>query len=187
MSRDKEAFNLDIPDLQSFAVLQQLFAVIDRYLRQLVEMIDYLAAHLSGQIAVFDLTDVKLCLFEQLRAVSLHRADMIGILVCDKNMANGLRVDAETVHFLRKTVVIIACVDHDGCVALAVKENVRHPFTHAGDIFINPAGIQRLEYLFTAVHPAHFFFLKFGCLFGHFRSSFSFFPFELPMHVSGTP
>ena len=80
-------------------------------------------------------------------------------------MAYRLRIDTEPAHFFGKAVVVIARVDHDRGIALAVKEDIRHPFAHTGDVLIDPPGVQRLEYLLAAVHPAHFFFLKFGCLF----------------------
>ena len=48
-------------------------------------------------------------------------------------------------------------------IALAVEEDVRHPFAHTGDTPVDPAGIQRLEDLLASVHLAHFFFLKLGC------------------------
>ena len=52
---------------------------------------------------------------------------------------------------------------HTHLFQLAVKENVCYSFTHTSDIFVDPAGVQRLEDLLAAVHPAHCLSLKFGC------------------------
>ena len=41
-------------------------------------------------------------------------------------------------------VVVIPGVDHDGNIALPIKEDVRHPLPDAGNILVDPAGIQRL-------------------------------------------
>ena len=89
----------------------------------------------------------------------------------DENMADAAGVDAQPAHFFFQTVVVIARVDHQRGVALAVKEDIRHPLPHAGDVLVYPAGVQGLEDLLAAVHLAHFFFLKFRCLFGHDLSS----------------
>ena len=62
--------------------------------------------------------------------------------------------------------------DHNGRIAFAVEEDVRHPFAHAGSIPVDPAGIQRLEDLLAPVHPAHCVSLKFRFLFRHARTSF---------------
>ena len=45
-------------------------------------------------------------------------------------------------------------------------------FYRKGDIFIDPAGVQRLKDLFAPVHPAHCFSLKLRCLFRHDHTSF---------------
>ena len=76
----------------------------------------------------------------------------------DKNMPDASRVDAQPVHFFRQPVVIVAGVDHEHRIPFPVKENVGDPFPHTGDVFIDPARIQRLEVLLPAVHFAHFFF-----------------------------
>jgi len=80
----------------------------------------------------------------------------------DEDVPDGLRVDAQPAHFFCQPVVVVPGIDHDGGVALAVEEDVRHPLPHAGHALIHPAGVQRLEYLLAAVHLAHFSFLKFG-------------------------
>ena len=73
------------------------------------------------------------------RTVCFRCTDMTGVLMRDENMADGLRVNAEPIYFFDKAVVIIIRVNHDGRVALAVKENVCNPFACTGDIFIDPA------------------------------------------------
>ena len=96
-------------------------------------------------------------------------------------------MDAEPAHFFGEAVVVITRIDHNGRIALAIEEDVRHPFAHTGDTFIDPAGVQGLKYLLAAIHFAHFFFLKFGCLLGHLCSSFSFFRPDSLVRVSGIP
>ena len=88
---------------------------------------------------------------------------MVSVLMRDEDVPDGCRIDAEPAHFFGKAVVVIARIDHNGRIALAVEEDVRHPFAHTGDTPVNPAGIQRLEDLLASVHLAHFFFLKLGC------------------------
>lgn len=68
-------------------------------------------------------------------------------------------------HFLLQSVIVVTGVYHDCCAVLAVEKDVRHPFPHTGNIFINPARIQRLEYFFATIHHSHSFSLKFGCFF----------------------
>jgi hypothetical protein len=89
---------------------------------------------------------------------------MVSVLMGDKDMVYRLRINAEPAHFFSKAVVVISRIDHNSRIALAVEEDVCHPFAHAGNILIDPAGVQRLENLLAAVHLAHFSFLKFGCL-----------------------
>ena len=169
VARGQKAFDLNAVDLEDLPVAQQHLFVVNGHLRQLVEVVDHLAAHLAGEIFVLDLADIELRVPEKAGAVRLHRADMVGVLMGDEDMADGLRVDAEPAHLFLKTVIVVARVDHDGRLALAVEKDVRHPFAHAGDMFIDPAGVQRLEDLLAAVHLAHFLFLKFGSLLGHGR------------------
>lgn len=90
----------------------------------------------------------------------------------DEDVPDALGIDAQPAHFFFQTVVVIARVDHERGVALAVEEDIRHPLPHAGHMLVHPAGIQGLEDFFAPVHPAHFFFLEFGRLFGHASASF---------------
>ena len=125
-------------------------------------MVDDLAAHFSCEIAVLGLADIEFCIPEQTGAVCLHCTHMVGILVGDKNMPDGLRVDAQPAHFFLQPVVVVPGVDHNIGIAFAVEEDVRHPLPHTGHMFVHPAGVQGLEDLLTPVHSAHFFFLKLG-------------------------
>ena len=156
VARGQKAFDLNAVDLEDLPVAQQHLFVVNGHLRQLVEVVDHLAAHLAGEIFVLDLADIELRVTEKAGAVRLHRADMVGVLMGDEDMADGLRVDAEPAHLFLKTVIVVARVDHDGRLALAVEKDVRHPFAHAGDMLIDPAGIERLEDFLAAVHLAFF-------------------------------
>ena len=83
----------------------------------------------------------------------------------DEDVPDGMRVDTEPAHFLRQPVIVVSGIDHNGGITLAVEEDIRHPLPHAGNIFIDPAGVQRLEDLLAPVHPAHCFSLEFRFLF----------------------
>ena len=163
----EEAVNLDIPDIERLAILYEAFRIVDRHLRQVVEMIDDLTACLTGQVLVLDLTDAQRCIPEQARAVGFDRSHMVGILMGDENMPDGFRVNTQPAHFFFQPFIIVTCVDHDGRIALAVKEDVRHPLPDTGNIFVDPAGVQRLEDLFAPAHPAHGDSLELGCFFRH--------------------
>ena len=73
---NEEALDADAVDLKGLAVVQQGLLIADGDLRQLVEMIDHLAAHLARQIAVLGLADIQLRLPEQAEAVRFDRADV---------------------------------------------------------------------------------------------------------------
>ena len=152
---DEEALDLDIADVEGVAVLQKLLGGVDRHLRKPVEMVDHLPAHLAGQVAVLDLAHIQLRVPEQSRAVGLHRADVVGVLMGDEDMSDALRRDAEPRHLFGQPVVVIAGVHHDSRAVLAVKEDVRHPLAHAGDVPVDPARVRGLENLRAAVHAAH--------------------------------
>ena len=87
--------------------------------------------------------------------VLLHRADVVGVLMGDEDMSDALRRDAEPRHLFGQPVVVIAGVHHDSRAVLAVKEDVRHPLAHAGDVPVDPARVRGLENLRAAVHAAH--------------------------------
>mgnify|MGYP002711464235 CR=1 FL=1 len=78
---DEEAFDLDAINVEQLAVMQQNLFVVDRDLRQLVQAIDHLAAHLAREIPVLNLADVQLCIFEKSGAVRLDRTDMVSVLM----------------------------------------------------------------------------------------------------------
>ena len=90
----------------------------------------------------------------------------------DEDVPDGMRIDPQPIHLLCQPVVVISRIDHNGRIAFAVEEDVRHPLSHTGDIFIDPAGVQWFENLLAPVHPAHCFSLKFRCFFRHDRTSF---------------
>ena len=60
MTGNEEAFDFDAVNVDYLSVRKQHFFVFDRDLRQLIKMIDDLAAYLTSQIAVFNFTDLKL-------------------------------------------------------------------------------------------------------------------------------
>ena len=164
---NEEALDPDAVDVEDLPIAQQHLFVADRHLGQLVQVVDDPAAHLPGEIAVLVLADVQLRVSEQAGTVGLHRTHMVGVLMGDEDMPDGLRIDAQPAHLLRQPVVVIARVDHDGGIALAIEKDVGHPLPHTGHVFVDPAGVQGLEDLLAPVHPAHFLFLKFGCPSGH--------------------
>ena len=90
----------------------------------------------------------------------------------DRDMVYRLRINPKPAHFFGKAVVVISRIDHNGRIAFAVEEDVHHPFTHAGNILVDPAGVQRLEDFLAPVHAAHCFSLKFRCFFRHDYTSF---------------
>ena len=90
----------------------------------------------------------------------------------NENIADALRVDSEPAHLFLKAVIVIAGVNHHGRIALAVKENIRNPLPDTGDIVINPARVQRLENIFSAVHLAHALSLELGCFLRQNNSPF---------------
>ena len=125
-------------------------------------MIDHLAADFSGKVTVFNLTNVELCIPEQAGAVRLYCTYMVGVLMGDEDVPDGLGIDLQPAHFFFQTVVVVPGIDHDGGVALAIEKDVGHPLPHAGHVLIHPARVQGLEDLLAPVHLAHGFSLKLG-------------------------
>ena len=160
MAGDKEALNFNAVDIHALTVPQQHLFIVDDHLRQLVQMIDDLAAGFAGQILVLCLAYVQRGVPEQTGTVGLHRTHVVGVLMGNENVADGLGVDAQPAHFLRQPVIVVPGIDHDGGIALPVKEDVGHPLPHTGHILVDPTGIQRLEDLLAAIHPAHFLSLE---------------------------
>ena len=172
MTGNEKTLDPDAVNVKYLPIVQQHFFIVDRRLRQLVKVVNDPAACFSDQIPVLDLTDVQIRIPEQPRTVCFHRTHMVGVLMGDKDMVYRLRINPKPAHFFGKAVVVISRIDHNGRIAFAVEEDVRHPFAHAGNILVDPAGVQRLEDLLAPVHPAHCFSLKFRCLFRHDRTSF---------------
>ena len=172
MTGNQKTLDPDPVDVDDLIVVQQHFFIVDRRLRQLVKVVNDPAACFSDQIPVLDLTDVQIRISEQPRTVCFHRTHMVGVLMGDKDMVYRLRINPKPAHFFGKAVVVISRIDHNGCIAFAVEEDVRHPFAHAGNILVDPAGVQWLEDLLAPVHPAHCFSLKFRCFFRHDHTSF---------------
>ena len=139
---------------------------------KLVKAVNDPAAHLAGQISILNLANIQRSIPKQSRTVRLHRTYMVGVLMGDEDVPDGMWVDTEPAHFLRQTVIVVSGINHNGGIALAVEEDICHPLPHTSDIFIDPAGVQRLEDLLAPVHPAHCFSLKFRCFFRHDRTSF---------------
>ena len=172
MTGNQKALDPDAVNIKDLTVVEQHFFIVDRHLRQLVKVVNDPAAHLSGQIAVLDRAYVQLCILKQPRTICFHRSHMVGVLMGDEDVPDGIRVDSQPVHLLCQPVIVVSGIDHNGRIALAVEKDICHPLPHTGDIFIDPAGVQRLEDFLAPVHPAHCFSLKFRCLFRHDRTSF---------------
>ena len=81
MAGNEDAFDFDAVNVQNLPVPQQRFRIENRYLRQLVEVIDDSAAHLAGEIPVLDFPHIQPGVPEQSRTVRLHSANMVGILM----------------------------------------------------------------------------------------------------------
>ena len=172
MTGNEKALDFDPIDVDDLIVVQQHFFIVDRHLRQLVKVVNDPAAHLAGQIAVLDRANIQRSIPKQSRTVRLHRTYMVGVLMSDEDVPDGMRVDTGSAHFLRQTVIVVSGINHNGGIALAVEEDICHLLSHTSDIFIDPAGVQKLKNLLAPVHPAHCFSLKFRCLFRHDRTSF---------------
>ena len=172
MTGNQKTLDPDAVNVKYLPIVQQYLFVVDRHLRQFIEMIDDFSPHLAGEIPVLDLADVQLRIPEQPRTICFHCAHMVGVLMGDKDMVYRLRINPKPAHFFGKAVIVVSGIDHNGRIAFAVEEDVRHPFAHAGNILVDPAGVQRLEDLLAPVHPAHCFSLKFRCFFRHDRTSF---------------
>ena len=122
MTGNEEALYPNAVDFERLPIVQQRLFVVDRHLRQLIEMIDHLAANRPRQVTVFDFADVQPCVFEKPGTVRFHRAHMIRILMGNEDMADRFRIDPHSGHFLSQPVVVVSRVDHDGRIAFAVKK-----------------------------------------------------------------
>ena len=81
-------------------------------------------------------------------------------LMRDQNMLNFRRINIQPPHFLPQPVIVISGVDHNRHAVLRIKENVCDPLSNTGNMFIDPAGIDWLKNLFSAIAEAHYLFLK---------------------------
>ena len=108
---------------------------------------------LSGHIAVLDPAEIDHGLSEQIVAVRFERSDMIRVLVGDQDMADGRWIDIQPVHFFFQPVIVVSGIDHDRCSVLGVKENIGYPLTYTRHMIVYVSGIQRFEYLFSAISP----------------------------------
>lgn len=95
MAGHQETLDADAIDVKDLPVLQQDLLVVDGHLGQLIQVVDDPAAHLAGEIAVLDLPHIQSRVPKQAGAVRLHRPYMVGILVGDEDVADGLGVDAQ--------------------------------------------------------------------------------------------
>ena len=75
-------------------------------------------------------------------------------------MLNILRVNSQPVHLFLQAIIAVPCVNHDGCAAFSVKENIGHILTYAPHVLINGTCVKGLKYFFAAIHPRHQHFLK---------------------------
>ena len=95
MAGHQETLDADAIDVKDLPVLQQDLLVVDGHPGQLIQVVDDPAAHLAGEIAVLDLPHIQSRAPEQAGAVRLHCPYMVGILVGDEDVADGLGVDAQ--------------------------------------------------------------------------------------------
>ena len=161
MAGHQEAFNLDITNVEDLTVLQEHLSVIDGHHGQLIQVIAHLPPHFPRQIPVFHLANVQGGMVKQPRAVCLHSTHVIRILVGDEDILNILRANAQPAHFLLQAVVVVACINHDGGISLAVEIDVSNPFPDTGHVLINPSCIQRVEDSLAPIHSAHGLALEF--------------------------
>ena len=70
---------------------------------------------------------------------------MVGVLMGDEDVPDGMRIDPQPIHLLCQPVIVVSGIDHNGGITLAVKEDICHPLPHTGDIFIDPHSIRHIE------------------------------------------
>ena len=140
-------------------VTREQIAVIE----QINQMSPGMARHQHG----LHLTDVALRAAQRPIAVRLHGPNVVCILMRDQNVPNLFRTQPQPAHLFLQPFIVISGVDHNRRRAIAAEEDVGDPFPHARHMLIDPAGVQRLENLLAAIHPAHFPPLKFRCLLAH--------------------
>ena len=72
MTGNEKTLDPDPVDVDDLTIVQQHFFIVDRHLRQFIEMIDDFSPHLAGEVPVLDLADVQLRIPEQPRTVCFH-------------------------------------------------------------------------------------------------------------------
>ncbi len=93
MTGNEKALDSDPVDVDYLIVVQQYFFIVDRHLRQLVKAVNDPAAHLAGQISILNLANIQRSIPKQSRTVRLHRTYMVGVLMGDEDVPDGMRVD----------------------------------------------------------------------------------------------
>ena len=89
MAGNQKTLDPDAVNVKYLPIVQQYLFVVDRDLRQFIEMIDDFSPLLAGEIPVLDLADVQIRIPEQPRTVCFHRTHMVGVLMGDKDMISA--------------------------------------------------------------------------------------------------
>ena len=84
--------------------------------------------------------------------------------MCNQDMLDLSRVQIQPSHLFRQAVIIITGIDHDGRAVFCIEEDIRDPLTDTGNMVVNPACIQRLEYFLASVPEGHNLLLEVGSL-----------------------
>ena len=158
MAGNQECLHFDVLYEEHIPVFQQLFGIIRLYQRKLICPENDLPAYFPGQITVFNFAEVDRCLFEESGRIPLNRTDVIRVLMCNQDMLDLSRVQIQPSHLFRQAVIVITGIDHDGRAVFCIEEDIRDPLTDTGNMVVNPACIQRLEY-FLAITVSHGLFL----------------------------
>ena len=108
MTGNEKTLDFDAVNVKYPPIVQQYLFVVDRDLRQFIEMIDDFSPHLAGEIPVLDLADVQLCILKQPRTVCFHRTHMVGVLMGDKDMVYRLRINPKPAHFFGQPVIVVS-------------------------------------------------------------------------------
>ena len=88
---NEDTLDLDIADVNNLPVLQKHLLIIHFDKRKLIKPVDHLPAGFAGKIAIFDLPDIYCRILKQQITVAFRSANVIGILMCDKDLLNGCR------------------------------------------------------------------------------------------------
>ena len=170
MPRNQDRLHLNVVDIKYVSVLQQDLAVVCLHHREFICSEYHPAADFPRQIPVFDLTQIECSFLKKTVRIPLHGANMVCILMGEKDVLYLCRINIQPSHFFLQAVIVITGIDHNCCLVFRIEEYIGNPFPDARHVLIYPAGIQGLEYLFPAVSEAHHLFLKQRCLSGHSSS-----------------